>query len=68
LSILPDLAREAERIAKREGTSKSDLFREALRRYIQEQRWMGLRQYGTQQVSKLGVRESELERIIEERK
>ena len=66
LSIPPDLAREAERIAKREGRTKSELFREALPRYIQEQRWMRLRQYGAQQVRKLGVREPEVERIIEE--
>jgi metal-responsive CopG/Arc/MetJ family transcriptional regulator len=60
------LARAAERIAKREGRTKSGLFREALRRYIQEQRWTELRRYGAQQACKLGIREPEVERLIEE--
>jgi CopG family transcriptional regulator/antitoxin EndoAI len=66
LSLPPELAREAERIAKREGRTKSELFREALRRYIQEQRWMDLRRYGAQQARKLGIGEPEVERVIEE--
>ncbi len=66
LSLPPELARAAERIAKREGKTKSELFREALRRYIQEQRWTELRQYGAQQARKLGIREPGVERLIEE--
>ena len=65
LSLPPDLLREAERVAKKEGRTKSELFREALRRYIQEQRWTGLRRYGAQRARKLGVKESEVERVIE---
>lgn len=66
LSLPLELARQAERIAKREGRTKSELFREALRRYIQEQRWMDLRRYGAQQARKLGIREPEVERVIED--
>jgi CopG family transcriptional regulator/antitoxin EndoAI len=66
LSLPLELAREAECIAKKEGRTKSELFREALRRYIQEQRWMDLRRYGAQQARKLGIREPEVERVIEE--
>ena len=66
LSLPPELAREAERIAKREGRTQSEIFREALRRYIQEQRWLDLRGYGAQQARKLGIREPEVERVIEE--
>ena len=65
LSLPPDLLREAERVAKKEGRTKSELFREALRRYIQEQRWAGLQRYGAQRVRKLGVKESEVERVID---
>ena len=65
LSLPPDLLREAERVAKNEGRTKSELFREALRRYIQEQRWAGLRRYGALRVRKLGVKESEVERVID---
>lgn len=66
LSLPPDLLREAERVAKKEGRTKSELFREALRRYIREQRWAELRRYGTQQAGKLGFKETDVERIIEE--
>lgn len=66
LSLPPDLLREAERVAKKEGRTKSELFREALRRYIREQRWAELRRYGAQQAGKLGFKETDVERIIEE--
>ncbi|PYN71497.1 MAG: hypothetical protein DMD97_27320 [Candidatus Rokuibacteriota bacterium] len=45
-SLPPDLVREAERIAKQEGRTKSELFREALRRYVEERRWRALQRYG----------------------
>ncbi|MGH7364616.1 MAG: ribbon-helix-helix protein, CopG family [Candidatus Methylomirabilales bacterium] len=65
LSLPPELLREAERLAKKEGRTKSELFREALRRYIQEQRWAELRRYGAQQGRKLGIKETEVEHTIE---
>lgn len=65
LSLPPELLREAERVAKKEGRTKSELFREALRRYIQERRWEELRGYGAQRVRKLGVKETDVERMIE---
>ncbi len=66
LSLPLELAREAERMAKKEGRTKSELFQEALRRYIQEQRWLDLRRYGARQARKLGIREPEVGGIIEE--
>ena len=64
LSLPPELLREAERVAKKEGRTKSELFREALRRYIQEQRWTELRQYGAGQARKLGLREADVEPLV----
>jgi len=66
LSLSPELAREVERIAKREGKTRSEVFREALRRYIQEQRWTDLRRYGCQQARKLGIREPDVQRLVQE--
>src|SRR6058998_3728054 len=57
LSLPPDLAREAERIAKQEGRTKSELFREALRRYVEERRWRALQRYGQDRARKLGMTE-----------
>ncbi len=66
LSLPPTLLREAERVAKKEGQTKSELFREALRRYLQERRWAALRQYGAQRASKLRLKETDVERLVEE--
>lgn len=66
LSLPPELLREAEQIAKKEGRTKSELFREALRRYIQEQKWRSLQRYGARQALKLGIRESDVEGLIGE--
>lgn len=66
LSIPPELLKEAEHIAKKEGRTKSELFREALRRYIQEQKLRELQVYGARQTQKLGIKESEVDRLIEE--
>ena len=64
LSLPPDLLREAERVAKKEGRTKSELFREAVRRYIQERRWADLRQYGASQGRKLRLTEADVEPLI----
>jgi len=66
LSLPPKLLREAERVAKKEGRTKSELFREALRRYVLERRWVELRRFGAQQARKLGLTEADVERLIEE--
>ena len=66
LSIPPGLLRQAERIAKEEGRTKSELFREALRRYVEERRWRALQRYGTDQLRRLGLTEAGLDRAVEE--
>lgn len=66
LSLPPELLRAAERIAKREGRTKSELFREALRRYISDERWRRLREYGLEQSQRLGVTEGDVERLVHE--
>lgn len=66
LSLPPDLVREAERVAKEEGRTKSELFREALRRYVEERRWRRLQRYGAERARKAGVTEADVERAIQE--
>jgi CopG family transcriptional regulator / antitoxin EndoAI len=66
LSLPPDLVREAERIAKQEGRTKSELFREALRRYVDERRWRALHRYGQGRDRKLGMTEADVERAVQE--
>jgi CopG family transcriptional regulator/antitoxin EndoAI len=66
LSLPPDLVREAERIAKQEGRTKSELFREALRRYVEERRWRALQRHGQGRARKLGMTETDVERAVQE--
>lgn len=66
LSLPPKLLREAERVAKTEGRTKSELFREALRRYLLEEKVHQLQRYGARQARKLGIKASDVQRLIEE--
>jgi CopG family transcriptional regulator/antitoxin EndoAI len=66
LSLPPGLLREAERAAQKEGRTKSELFREALRRYLLEEKVRRLQRYGARQAQKLGIKASDVQRIIEE--
>jgi len=66
LSLPPDLIREVERVAKQEGRTKSELFREALRRYVEERRWRGLQRSGSSRARRLGKTEAGVERAVQE--
>ena len=66
LSLPPKLLREAERVAKEEGRTKSELFREALRRYLLEEKVRRLQRFGARQAQKLGIKASDVQRLIGE--
>jgi CopG family transcriptional regulator/antitoxin EndoAI len=66
LSLPSDLVREAERLAKQEGRTKTEVLREALRRYGEERRWRGLQRYGAGRARKVGLRETDVEGAIQE--
>jgi metal-responsive CopG/Arc/MetJ family transcriptional regulator len=66
LSLPPNLIREAERLAKQEGRTKSELFGEALRRYVEECRWRRLQRYGARRVQGLGMSEADVGRAVQE--
>ncbi len=66
LSLPPSLLREADRVAQREGRTRNELLREAVRRYIADSRHQELLKYGQGQARKLGLKESDVERVIHE--
>jgi metal-responsive CopG/Arc/MetJ family transcriptional regulator len=66
LSLPLDLIRQAERLAKQEGRTKAEVFREALRRYSQEKRWRQLKRYGTGRARKAGMTAADVERAVQE--
>lgn len=65
LSLPPELLAAAEQLAREEGRTRSELFREALRHCIREQKWRQLREYGAWRARELELRESDVERAIQ---
>lgn len=66
ISLPPEMLKQAERVAKKEGRTKSELVREALRRYIQARQWEELNSYGRARARELGIREEDIDRLIHE--
>ena len=66
ISIMPDFLREVEKVAKEENRTKSELVREALRRYIAERQWRSLQNYGIKRAKKLGLKEADVQRLVDE--
>jgi metal-responsive CopG/Arc/MetJ family transcriptional regulator len=67
-SVSPALAREYERLAEREGTTKSDLFRRMVTTYMaerEEEEFVALQRRMARCARKTGVfTEGEVERIV----
>ena len=50
---------------KKEGRTRSELFREALRRYMEEQEWKEITRYGELKAREKGITEDQIEDIID---
>ncbi len=65
ISLPPGLVREAQRTAKEENRTKSELVREALRMYLEERRWRKLQQKTALQAQALGIwTEEDVDRLV----
>ena len=65
VSLPPGLVREAERTAKEENRTKSELVREALRMYLEDRRWRKLQQKTALQAQALGIgTEEDVDRLV----
>ena len=60
------MLREVEQLAQREGKTVSDVFEEAVRRYLIQTQIRELQEYGRQQSERLGLAEEDVERLIHE--
>ena len=60
------MVEQIEKIAKEENMTKSELFKEALREYLRKKRWEKIREYGAKRAAELGIREEDVERLIDE--
>lgn len=67
VSLMPDFLEEIERVAKEEKRTKSELVREALRRYLAERQWERLSRYAQIQAAATGIAtEEDIQRLIDE--
>lgn len=55
ISLPPEMTAQIEEIMREEGRTRSELFREALRRYITERRWQNLYRYAEMKGKEKGI-------------
>lgn len=66
ISLSSGLLKKAEQAAKEENRTRSELLREALRRYLEEREWRRVYRYGETRARRLGVDEEEVERFVDD--
>jgi len=66
ISLPPDMAEQAEAVAKKEARTKSELVREALRQYMWSIKWKDLQSYGQKKAKELGLREDDGEQLVDQ--
>jgi metal-responsive CopG/Arc/MetJ family transcriptional regulator len=68
MSLPKDLYSDLEKISTNRGVSRSQILKEALDRYIDDQkRWTQIRKWGEETATKLGIKdEDDIERIRDE--
>lgn len=65
ISIPPSIEEKIEEITKKEGMTRSELIREALRRYIEEKELEELVKYGRKKALERGITEDQIEDIVD---
>jgi metal-responsive CopG/Arc/MetJ family transcriptional regulator len=65
ITLTPEMLDSAQKIAKAENRTMSELVREALRRYEKERRWEAIKEY-RKNAEQHGIREEDVVRIIRE--
>lgn len=67
LSMPEEIYEQAKEVAKEEGRTRSELFREALRQYVDAKKWRRLQRETAERARSLGITsEDDVERIIGE--
>ena len=66
LSLPPEMAKKIKELMKKEGRTRSELIREALRRYVEEQEWKEICQYGEMKAKQKGIKEEDVDQIVHE--
>lgn len=64
-SLPPEMADKVEEVMREEGRTKSELLREALRRYIEDRKWRQITRYGERKAREQGLSPEDVEDIID---
>lgn len=67
VSLPPDLAKEYDKLAKRKGENRSQLFREIIHFYVsrqEEEEFYRLQRYGAKKARELKITEEDIERLV----
>ena len=65
LSLPPEMDKKISALLKKEGRTRSELFREALRRYMEEQEWKEITRYARMKAKEKGITEDQVEDIVD---
>jgi len=65
ISIPPNIEEKINELVKKEGMTRSELIREALRRYIEDKELEELVKYGRRKAIEKGITEDQIEDIID---
>jgi CopG family transcriptional regulator/antitoxin EndoAI len=68
LSLPSNLADKIDEMMKEEGRNRSELLREALKRYIEEKEWQRIYRYGEMKAREKEITEDQIEDIIDARR
>ncbi len=68
LSLPPEMADKIDELMKEEGRTRSELLREALRRYAEEREWRKIYRYGEAKARQRGITEDQIEDRIDARR
>ena len=66
LSLPPEMAEKIKELMRKEGRTRSELIREALRKYIERQEWQEILRYGRMKAKEMGITEDQVEDIVDE--
>jgi len=67
LSLPREMAEEIEKRAKKQGKMKSEYLREAIRQYLEREKWRELQKEFSLRARRLGINtEEDIEKIIDE--
>jgi CopG family transcriptional regulator/antitoxin EndoAI len=64
-SLPPEMADKVEDITKEEGRTRSELLREALRRYIEEREWRQILRYGERKAKEKSIAPKDVEDLVD---